>query len=471
MKQIFLLGIILALIICIIDDATAQRRQLKWENISTDGTPGRLAGWDENGNPVSVDPDTLSSAGSSAVGAANELQKTDGAGNLDNTGLFSATDGSMSMGTGLAGGSRSITADGTDTNVGIYFIPKGTSGSAILYDNAQSNYWSTASAGVSGRSSAGFYLEGTSTNTNTVNRLFRMVHNTSGVPAAGIGTGFSLESETASGNNEIGAVIEAVTTDVTSTSEDFDLVFKTMSGGSAAAEKFRLKSFGGVGFSGNYTSTSLGHAINVDYVVNGGTSPTHATLAYGNSFTFGTNNQVYYGMFIYPTVTVGAFTGTKTIGIYYGASGTPSTDHYGLIIASGKTGLGTAGPTRQLHVAETDVSVNSVTYPQRLSHWITTGTEANGIGVGLEFEVHTSGDLTTGVKEIGATIETVATDVTAASEDFDLIFKTMAAGAAATEKMRITSDGRIVIPVIPTSCAGEDPGTIWSDAGTLKVCP
>src|SRR6185436_6011021 len=45
--------------------------------------------------------------------------------------------------------------------------------------------------------------------------------------------------------------------------------------------------------------------------------------------------------------------------------------------------------------------------------------------------------------EEGAIIEAVTTDVTSTSEDFDLVFKTMAAGATATEKLRITSTGNL----------------------------
>lgn len=72
----------------------------------------------------------------------------------------------------------------------------------------------------------------------------KVSHTTSGTPAAGIGASIEFEAETAAGNNEIGAEIQAVTTDVTSTSEDFDLVFKLMTAGAAVAEKLRVKSEG-----------------------------------------------------------------------------------------------------------------------------------------------------------------------------------------------------------------------------------
>lgn len=86
---------------------------------------------------------------------------------------------------------------------------------------------------------------------------------------------------------------------------------------------------------------------------------------------------------------------------------------------------------RRLHAEQDSATTNTVTYVERLTS-TSTGTPANGIGVGQEFEVETSA----GNNEIGATIEAYAWDTTAASEDFDVVFKTMSAGATATEKGR-----------------------------------
>lgn len=71
----------------------------------------------------------------------------------------------------------------------------------------------------------------------------------------------------------------------------------------------------------------------------------------------------------------------------------------------------------------------------------TTGTPANGIGAGLLFAAETSA----GNVEVGARIDAVAQDVTVASEDFYLAFKTMANGAAAAERMRISPTGLVGI--------------------------
>lgn len=103
-------------------------------------------------------------------------------------------------------------------------------------------------------------------------------------------------------------------------------------------------------------------------------------------------------------------------------------------------GIGTFTPDRRLHSEVDDASTAAVTYAQRLTH-TTSGTPANGIGVGYEFEVETSASN----NEVGATMEAVVTDVTSTAENFDLIWKVMTAGAAATEKMRLKSTGQLVL--------------------------
>lgn len=80
--------------------------------------------------------------------------------------------------------------------------------------------------------------------TNTVQNVFGVQHTTTGTPANGIGVGLYFVQETSSLNNETGMIFEALTTDVTGTSEDFDFVLKLMAAGAAAAEKFRVTSTG-----------------------------------------------------------------------------------------------------------------------------------------------------------------------------------------------------------------------------------
>ncbi len=73
-----------------------------------------------------------------------------------------------------------------------------------------------------------------------------------------------------------------------------------------------------------------------------------------------------------------------------------------------------------------DAVNNAVTYGLIMAHE-TTGSPANGIGVGLGFAVETTAN---NIESIAA-LEAVVTDVTAASEDGDLVVKTMVAGTLA----------------------------------------
>jgi hypothetical protein len=119
----------------------------------------------------------------------------------------------------------------SDTDTGFYRIGSGNVGLAL--NGVARATWAVDSAMTVTINSAA---------TNTVTNVLTLTSQSSGTPAAGIGAGLAFIAETAAGNDETGAVIHAVTTDVTSTSEDFDLVFKTMTAGAAADEKFRITS-------------------------------------------------------------------------------------------------------------------------------------------------------------------------------------------------------------------------------------
>lgn len=85
-----------------------------------------------------------------------------------------------------------------------------------------------------------FHVEEDSATTNAVTYVQRLTSTSSGTPANGIGVGMEFEVETSAANNEVGATIEAVTTDVTGGSEDFDLLVKQMQAGAAAIETLRI---------------------------------------------------------------------------------------------------------------------------------------------------------------------------------------------------------------------------------------
>jgi len=114
-----------------------------------------------------------------------------------------------------------ISTVGNDTNIDLLITAKGT---GVVYT------YSETSA------------------TNTVIDVARLESRSTGTPTAGLGAGLLFSVGTAANNFEVGARIEAVTTDVTATSEDFDLVFKLMAAGAAATEVMRLKSTNVVDF-------------------------------------------------------------------------------------------------------------------------------------------------------------------------------------------------------------------------------
>jgi hypothetical protein len=124
------------------------------------------------------------------------------------------------------------------------------------------------------------HVQSTTSTTDAVTQVLRLDSQSSGTPANGIGVGIQFSTETAAGNTEIGATIEAITTDVTATSEDFDISFKTMAAGAAAAERMRVKSTGDFQFNSGYGSVATAYGCRAWVNFNG--TGTVAIRASGN---------------------------------------------------------------------------------------------------------------------------------------------------------------------------------------------
>jgi hypothetical protein len=166
--------------------------------------------------------------------------------------ILSATTGSAS---GAFDFGTCVSAVGPATRLTIaagVFTPLATGGdkgvdtinAVTLYENGTSlasKYGALASANIF---TAAQTVRLDSAATSTVTVAATLSSTSTGTPAAGIGVALNFEAETAAGNNEIGAQISAVTTDVTSTSEDFDLVFSAMAAGAAVTERGRITSKG-----------------------------------------------------------------------------------------------------------------------------------------------------------------------------------------------------------------------------------
>jgi hypothetical protein len=99
-----------------------------------------------------------------------------------------------------------------------------------------------------------FAREDAGTTNVTTNAIVQ--HTTTATPAAGIGAGFEYRVETLGGTHA-GMRIDAVTTDVTDTAEDFDLVVRLMEAGAAHAERMRLTSAGNLTLSGTVDGRDL----------------------------------------------------------------------------------------------------------------------------------------------------------------------------------------------------------------------
>ena len=87
-------------------------------------------------------------------------------------------------------------------------------------------------------------LTSSSAKTDTVQEVLGLTHETSGVPANGIGAGIVYTQETSAANNEDVMAVNAVMTDVTAASEDAKFSVELMAAGAAKSEVFSVTSTG-----------------------------------------------------------------------------------------------------------------------------------------------------------------------------------------------------------------------------------
>lgn len=170
-------------------------------------------------------------------------------------GSTGATDNTILRADGTGGSTLQNSAVSINDS-GTITIPDGqsissTSGTSALQISNNSSLLSAGNSSIVVGNSSGIQVQSTlsagsgnrlldlTALTNSVSRI-KIEHQTSGTPAVGIGSGVNFLVETAAGNVETGASIEAITTDVTGGSEDFSLSFKTMDAGSAITEKLKI---------------------------------------------------------------------------------------------------------------------------------------------------------------------------------------------------------------------------------------
>jgi hypothetical protein len=233
-------------------------------------------------------------------------------------------------------------------------------------------------------------------------------------------------------------IVATITNGVTTNAPSEDAVFDALAGKEPLkgaddnyvtdAEKVVIGNTSGTN-TGDQTITNTSDATS--HTVTLSASGGSVQLIEGTNITLTTGGTGAAG-----TVTIaasGGISGLNTGYITKASSATAITDSI-INESSGLIGISTAIPNRVLHVTVANNGTSSVTPSVRFDHVI-AGTPAIGAGSSIELGTETSTDNI----EIGGTIESVSTDVTLGSEDFDLVLKTMAAGATVAEGLRIKS--------------------------------
>jgi hypothetical protein len=169
------------------------------------------------------------------------------------TGAFTVTISSGGAGTTFVapqGFARTVYSDGTNIRASDDIVAS-VPDASVAYS---SGGVLTGSTGLTYNGTA-LDITATTAATNTATEVLILDSQSSGTPAAGIGTTMSFATETAAGNTETGMQISAITTDVASGSEDFDFVLRLMAAGATAAEIARITSVGAMTLAGNNVIT------------------------------------------------------------------------------------------------------------------------------------------------------------------------------------------------------------------------
>lgn len=132
---------------------------------------------------------------------------------------------------------------------------------------------------------------------------------------------------------------------------------------------------------------------------------------------------------------------------------------HGRLASSGNWGFGTVATAHKVNIgvnADSDTASNVLRLIQN------SGASAVGAGRGVNISCLIATQSNGSNSEVGGILRCIATDVTAASEDFDWRFLLMTAGAAASEKLRIQSAGMMQIwdgsALVQVSVGDDDSG-------------
>lgn len=221
---------------------------------------------------------TINATGGSSVGANNEVQTSDGAGGFVASNLFfNETTGAMDLGDlGLSGSTRVISAVGSASTVSLWLASQGNGEIRLSAAGNGPIVIVSAGTGITSITGGGPHIidHAGGASLTTVNYALTLASTPAGSPSVGVGTGLQFRSQTASSNSEIGATIDAVTTDITASSEDFDLIFKTMSAGATAAERLRITSDGRIYGTALHNNAGAVTGATNQYIASGTYTPT-----------------------------------------------------------------------------------------------------------------------------------------------------------------------------------------------------
>ena len=309
----------------------------------------------------------------------------------------------------------------------------------------------------------GLKLTANSALTNSVNRMLQLAHTTSGTAANNIGLGIEFQQEIAGGSAPAMGAIDLIVSDATWNSGNADFVFKLMHDGVSAAEKMKITSAGVLTTSGNVNGAS---PTEMGYL-SGVSSAIQTQLDSKSDINVNVANLTARLPQITESVTIGDATDVNVTvagdlvvaGNNIGNSGTSdiitfSSNNVKLanwlyletensIItfgASNQLVLGHNATSKGFTMQSTSDITNTANESLTIQHK-TSGTAANGIGVGIKFNTETAN----AHYEDGGFFNCVATDVSSGSEDFKFEWLLMAGGSAATERMTLDSLGNLAI--------------------------
>lgn len=277
-------------------------------------------------------------------------------------------------------------------------------------------------------------------NNASVTNVVTITHTTSGVPAAGIGTGLAFATETSTGT-QVGSVIQSVSTNVTATTEAFDIVLRTMAA-SALGEAARLTSTKRLGIGTASPATGLQTVVddannNTVTEVIRATHTTSGVPGTGIGTAIGFEAETAAGVnkvgATLSAVTTAVGAGTENFQLAVNLMNTgAAVAEVARFTQDKKLGIGTTTPGAPIEAVVDDGNTSSIISAGRFTH-TTTGTPAIGIGTAIDFQTET----TSGTNKLGGAIYSTATAVTLGSENFDMGLAVMQQGVASTEVMRL----------------------------------